>query len=102
MASRLELHEELCTILGNRNVYFQPPESVKMKYPCIRYSLSNVNHQHANNSIYKNTKQYEIIVIDDDPDSRIWEEILAHFRMCSFDRSYTSDNLNHNALKLYY
>ena len=32
MDRRLKLHEELCDILGSRNVYFQPPETVKMKY----------------------------------------------------------------------
>ena len=37
MKTRYELHEFLCEILGSRNVYFQPPESVKMKYPAIVY-----------------------------------------------------------------
>ena len=39
---RLELHEILCTILGSRNVYFQPPESIKMNYPAIVYGLDDM------------------------------------------------------------
>jgi hypothetical protein len=43
MASRLELHEELCAVLGSRNVYFMTPESVKMNYDAIRYALNGKN-----------------------------------------------------------
>ena len=38
MDRRLQLHEELCSVLGSRNVYFQPPETIKLTYPCIIYS----------------------------------------------------------------
>ena len=102
MGSRLKLHEELCDILGNKRVYFQPPASVKMSYPCIRYSLSNVDSIKANDKNYKNTNRYSVVVIDVDPDSKIHMEILEEFPMCSFDRFFTADNLNHWVLTLYY
>lgn len=102
MESRLKLHEELCGILGTEKVYFQPPASVKMSYPCIRYSLSKVHSLKANNRNYKNTKRYEIVVIDYDPDSDIYLKILEHFPMCNFERPYVADNLNHWVLTLYY
>jgi hypothetical protein len=102
MASRLKLHEELCEILGTRNVYFQPPESIKMQYPAIRYSRSAPDVKRANNQIYSNTNKYEVTVIDEDPDSDIPDKICAHFRMCGFDRWYPADNLNHFTLTLYY
>lgn len=102
MASRLELHEELCKILGSRNVYFQPPESVKMQYPCIRYSEVAPDLKRANDRVYLGTKRYELIVIDPKTESEIDEKILYHFQMCSFDRGYTSNNLNHKVLTLYY
>lgn len=102
MGSRLNLHEELCAILGTKNVYFQPPASVTMKYPCIRYSRAGMDQKRANNSTYLSTNRYEITVIDRDPDSTIPDSILKHFRMCSFDRAYVADNLNHTTLTLYY
>ena len=102
MASRLELHEELCDILGSRNAYFQPPASIKLNYPCIVYSISSVNKQNANDKMYKSMNEYKVVVIDSDPDSEIPNKIIAHFPMCRFDRVYTSDNLNHSALSLYY
>ena len=102
MASRLNLHEELCEILGTRNVYFQPPASVLMQYPAIRYYRSGVNSKRANDQIYNNTNRYEIVVIYRDPDSDLPDRVLAHFQMCSLDRFYVADNLNHAILTLYY
>lgn len=102
MASRTEFHEKLCELLGSSNVYFKPPASVKMNYPAVRYSLSGIDHKRANDRIYRNTNQYEVIVIDYDPESRITKSILENFQMCRFDRNYASDNLNHDVLTIYY
>jgi hypothetical protein len=102
MASRLELHDELCEILGSEKVYFQPPASVKMSYPCIRYSRSRSDQKRANNHIYLNTPGYEGIVIDNNPDSVIPDKILEHFPMCSLGNPYVADNLNHFPFTLYY
>lgn len=102
MASRLELHEELCTLLGTRNVYFQPPASVKMKYPCIRYSSDGNDVGHAANRVYRKINRYEGVIIDSNPDSSIPDMILEHFQMCSLGSGYTADNLNHFPFTLYY
>ena len=102
MASRLKLHEELCELLGSRNVYYQPPASVKLQYPGIRYALSTIDVKRADNQFYSSTNRYQIIVIDQDPDSDIHNKILRHFKRCSFNDSYVADNLNHKVLTLYY
>lgn len=101
-SSRFTLHEEFCTILGSRNVYFQTPESVKMQYDAIRYELGGKDLKHANNVIYANTNRYEGVVITEDPDTTIPDKLLAHFKMCSLGRPYTADNLNHYPFTLYY
>lgn len=102
MANRLKLHEELCTILGSRNVYFNPPESVRMKYDAIRYSLGGKDIKRANNRMYLSTNQYDGVVITTDPDTTIPDAILSHFEMCNLGRPYTADNLNHYPFTLYY
>lgn len=102
MASRLHLHEELCTLLDSRNVYYNPPESVKLQYRCIKYSLSGVDIKRANDKIYNTKNRYELILIDQDPDTAYHDKILNHFQMCSFDRSYKADNLNHFVYTIYY
>lgn len=102
MASRLKLHEELCEILGTRNVYFQPPASVMMQYDAIRYSLADPNLVRADDGIYLKTNQYDGIVITHDPDSTIPDAILYHFPMSSLGRPYVADNLNHFPFTIYY
>ena len=102
MASREELHEEFCSILDSRNAYFQPPATLIMKYPCIRYSKKGNSVLHADNKVYRATNRYDGIVIDYDPDSTIPDEILARFEMCSLGQGYVVDNLNHFPFTIYY
>lgn len=102
MPSRVELHEELCTILGSRNVYFQPPKSLQMKYPCIVYSKDGIDKHNANDRLYLKTNVYDGVVIDHDPDSVIADNLLDYFPKCSLSRNYVSDNLYHQPFKLYY
>ena len=102
MANRTDLHEEFCTILGSRNVYFQTPEGVKMRYDAIRYQLANKHIKRADNRMYSFTNCYDGVVITTDPDTPIPDAILSHFEMCSFGRPYVADNLNHYPFTLYY
>lgn len=102
MSDRLELQAVLEELLGSRNVYFQPPSTVKMKYDAIRYELSSKDLKRANNKVYRLTNQYSGVVITTDPDTTIPDTIINHFEMCSFGRPYVSDNLYHYPFTLYY
>lgn len=98
-----ELQEEFCTLIGSRNVYFQPPASVRMSYPCIRYTRNpGADRRNANNKLYMSTDQYEVTIIDRDPDSKLPDKLMEHFPMCSFDRWYAADNLNHFVYTIFY
>lgn len=101
MSTRLDLHELLCDCLGSRNVYFQPPESIKMQYPAIVYSRDDIENDHANNGTYIQSTAYNIIVIDPDPDSEVVQKV-SKLPMCTFDRHYAADNLNHDSFTIYY
>lgn len=101
MNKRLELHELLCRVLGSRNVYFQPPESVKMKYPAIVYSRNRIENTSADNVVYKQDLSYKITVIDPDPDSEIVERV-SRIPNIVYDRPYTANNLNHDVFTLFY
>ena len=100
MASRLKLHEEFLGILNY--AYFNPPESKKMNYPCVRYYLSAIDVKHADDRAYKCKNRYTVLVITPDPDDDYHIRILEHFPMCSYERSYNSNNLVHHVLNLYY
>ena len=98
---RLELSALLRNTLSSDNVYFQPPETVKMKYPAIVYSLDNIQNVHADDGVYLSHRRYSVTLIDKNPDSSIVERLSA-FPMCQFNRHYTSDNLNHFVFTLYF
>ena len=99
MDLRLELHNLLLEIAGH--AYFQPPESVKLIYPCIVYHHSANSTQFADDKPYQIAKRYTATVIDRDPDSKIPGE-MALLPMCTLDRTYTASNLNHWVFNIYY
>lgn len=101
MASRLQLQAFLEELLGSRNVYFQPSPSVFIQYPAIVYSLDDIENTHANNRVYSQNIAYEVTVIDEDPDSEIVKKV-SKLPKCSFDRHFTSENLNHDVFTLFF
>lgn len=100
--SRRNLDKELREILGSNNVYFEPPESVRMKYPAIRYELTGESVTKANNKRYAVHKKFKITVISSDPTNEIIDAVLQHFPLSSFDRRYESDDLVHDVAIIEY
>lgn len=101
MASRLKLHERLCAILGNDNVYYDPPPKVLMEYDAIKYSRSKIDKVYANDDVFKQRNRYEVIVITEDSESDVIDKVSL-LPYCSHDRHYVADNLHHNVFTLYY
>lgn len=100
MASRLNLQQTLQTIMGSNKVYFQPPESIKMTYPCIHYSLARIDTVNADDIKYRNNVAYTLILIDKNPESRYFNSIL-NLKYCKFDRVYATDGLYHYVFTIY-
>lgn len=101
MAPRSELQSLLEDVLGSRNVYFQPPPSIQMSYPCIVYRRDDVRMSQANNKTYKEKVRYQVTIIDRNPDSDIPKQ-LRDALVCTFDRSFSADNLNHDVYNLFF
>ena len=101
MGNRIELQETLEQILGSRNVYFQPPDGTRIKYPAIVYKLARITDHKADDDRYLIHRSYELTLIDPDPDSIFVDEILK-LPYCSFDRPLKSDNLNHFIFTIFY
>lgn len=98
---RLELQTLLENLLGSENVYFQPPSNLRLSYPCIVYSLENIDNKFANNNVYKKDHGYKIIYITKDPDDEMIDNI-ASLPQTRFLNFYTSDGLNHYRYIKYY
>lgn len=100
--SRLELHEILKTFVDDPEaVYFQPTTNVQMKYPAIVYTRDFAETLFADNDTYRHTKRYMVKVIDRNPDSPIPDKV-AGLPMCTYNRFYTANNLNHDVFTLFF
>lgn len=99
MGNRLDLSKMLHDVLGSDNVYFQPPPSLKMKFPCIVYERVRINTRFADNKPYKLTDSYQLTYIDTNPDSDIPKK-LAELPMCIFERFYVNDNKYYNVFRI--
>ena len=96
---RMELQAVLKGIAPN--VYFQPPNGLKMVYQCIIYARDSVDVLYADNSPYRHTKKYSVTAIDKNPDSELFEKIAA-LPLCKHNRFFTTDDLNHDVFTLYF
>lgn len=99
MGQRLQLHqllEELC-----EHVYFQPKTNTKMEFPAILYKRDFAETLFADGIPWRREKRYMVTVIDRDPDSLIPDKV-ANLPMCSYNRFYTVDDLNHDVFTLFF
>ena len=107
MSRRMKLHNILCAILScpdkglECRAYFQPPSSVKMKYPAIVYALDDIENTFANNGVYLSARKYSVTVIDSDPDSSLVGKV-ASMPTSRFNRHYPKDNLNHDVFEIFF
>ena len=101
MDRRLSLHQKLVSILGSTNVYFQPPETIKLQHPCIVYERSDIAQTFADNQTYLDRVRYSVTLISRTPENDLVNDILA-LPYCSYDRYYAADSLSHDAFTIYY
>lgn len=99
MKPRSSLSETLHVLC--ENVYFQPPESYKLKYPCIIYEFNGVEKRPADNGTYTMYGVYSMLYITRDPDSETKLQ-LAALPMCSMNTTYERDNLYHYSYRIYH
>lgn len=100
-SKRENLNELLVFFLNSRNVYFQPDENTKMQYPAIVYEVDGQDTIHADNKPHRRVDRYQVTVIDRNPDvpARLLVETLP---MCTFNRAFARDGLNHRIYTLYF
>ena len=100
--SRENFHFLLSTITGCEHIYYQPPSNVRMIFPCIEYHDAPWDARHADDKAYTITRHYQVTVIDKLPDNPWIMQLATELPMCTQERHYTSDGLNHDVLDVYY
>lgn len=106
MDRRLKLDTELREIqeavLSYQHTYFEPPESIRMKYDAIVYKRNTMNVRRANNRSYTARDCYDVTVISRDPETKVPIAIQNHFEHCAPGRFFVRDNLYHFPFTIYY
>jgi hypothetical protein len=102
MKTRIELQEQLETVLGSNQVYFQPPSNVQMKYPAIVYELSGELINKANNKRYTTYRKYTITHIYKSTSLCLMDKILDAFTFIEFDRRLIADGLYQDVYTIYW
>ena len=101
MDQRIKLQNKLEKLLDSKNVYYQPPENLKMEYPAIRYSKNDIENTYASNIKYISRDVYDLVVIDKKPDNPVIKKLLE-LPYSEFDRHYVADGLNHDIIRIFY
>jgi len=101
MANRTELQLKLEEILGSTNVYYQPPETVKLTYPCIVYELKKISTVKADSTKYLFNKSYIVTYISKKTDDTIVTNLLS-LEHSAHDRHYVKDGLYHDVFTIYF
>lgn len=99
---RRELQDKLEGILGSDHVYFQPPETVKLVYPCIIYERLRVASVYADNKEYNGRVRYRLTYISYDPDLTLHRQFAEVLPYLSYDNTFGRDGLNHDVYTFYY
>lgn len=98
-SNRLTLQTKLENVLGSRNVYYNPPESQKMNFPCIVYNLTNIQPIHADNQTYLDYTTYKIIYVSKQVDSPTVRDLL-NIPMTRFSTKYVKNGFWHTVIIL--
>ena len=106
LLTRADLQSALTDILGSGNVYYEPPETVKLKYPCIIYNLARMHNRSADNyGPWIRYDSYTVMYICSTVQQTRHEdsvpEKLLQLRGCVFDRTFVTDNLHHYVFTIY-
>lgn len=98
---RLDLQVILEMLLGTTNVYFQPPATLAMEYPCIVYQRDSGITKFAANVPYSHTKRYQVTHISRTSDSDVQDKI-ALLPQTLRVRFFTAAGLNHDVFEIYF
>jgi hypothetical protein len=72
-----------------------------MQYPAIVYQRDATRSEFAGNKPYSSVRRWQVTVIDRDPDSETVARV-TQLPMCTHDRYFAADGLNHDVFTIYF
>lgn len=82
-------------------VYYQPPEDLKLKYPCIVYELEDIHKRSADNGPYTMIDRYQVTFIRHEAESPVIRQLMG-LQHSSFSRHFATSGLNHDVFVIYH
>lgn len=84
-------------------VYFQPPSSVHLEYPCWVVERAKVYQPKANNRTYLFQVGYRCMYMNRvEPDPEVLDMIPRRYECCQYQNHYVVDNIHHDVFLIYY
>lgn len=101
--ARIDLHNMIKSLTPTGwNIYFQPPESIKLSFPCIIYGRGEIDAKYADDKMYVGKRAYNVQIISRDPECTLAETLMMNISGCKSTGLSVIDNLYHDNLTIYY
>lgn len=86
--------------VDHNRVYFQPPENLRMDYPAVVFHLSRNKSVHASDGRFKDSQEYTVTLITEDPQPDVLDAILD-IPYTTLESTYVSKGMNHFVFTTY-
>lgn len=96
-----DLHDVLKNLMPGIPIYFQPPESIRMQYPCLIYTIDGTNSVHADNIKYADTRIYQLILVQRQPDTYLLD-VVNSLQMCEHTGRLVVGGLYQDQFRLFF
>jgi len=100
MKTRSDLQLYLENVSGVK-VYFNPPETVQLTYPCIVYNRDYIYNHHADNKIHLQENRYVVNVLDKKVDGDIFK-IISKLPRCRYKNHSFKNGISQDSFTLYF
>jgi len=98
---RNDMQTYLTNLIPERvRVYFQPPASVQLTYPCLIFKRKPSRVSRADNKAYRVNDLYEVTVLTLDVDEPLFD-ILVTTPKTTHTKTYTRDRVYHHVFDIY-
>lgn len=98
-AARLKLRSMLKEVFEGK-LYYQPPGGTTLEYPCIVYSKEDIGNVYADNYVFRQQHKFKFTYMDPNINNMLVDK-LSKLPMCSFERYFANDNINHDVFIIY-
>lgn len=86
--------------LASLALYFQPPENIKLEYPCIIYSFNGVVSTHADNIVYRVENKFSLMLITKQIEELLFKKLLE-LPSARYERLFVKEGLYHYVVTIH-